>query len=57
MVRLAIHADRHAAFAHAGQLWQAERHMHLRIEPWLNRLAAAHSPLAKAAGTTGCCTF
>jgi hypothetical protein len=50
LVRLAIHADRHAAFAHAAQLWQAERRMHLRIEPWLNRLAAARPPLAEAAG-------
>ena len=50
LVRLAIHADRHAAFAHAAQLWQAERRMHLRIEPWLNGLAAAHPALAEAAG-------
>ena len=50
LVRLASHAGRHAAFAHAAQLWQAERRMHLRIEPWLNRLAAAHPPLAEAAG-------
>ena len=41
LVRLAIHADRQAAFAHAAQLWQAERRLHLRIEPWLNHLAAA----------------
>jgi hypothetical protein len=39
LARLAIHADRHAAFAHAAQLWQAERRMYLRIEPWLNGLA------------------
>jgi PAP2 superfamily len=50
LVRLAIHADRHAAFAHAAWLWQAERRMHLRIEPWLNGLTAAHPPLAEAAG-------
>jgi PAP2 superfamily len=50
LVRLAIHADRQAAFAHAAQLWQAERRMHLRIEPWLNRLVAARPPLAEAAG-------
>jgi hypothetical protein len=50
LVRLAIHANRHAAFAHAAQLWQAERRMHLRIEPWLNRLPAAHPPLAEAVG-------
>jgi len=41
LVRLAIHANRHAAFAYAAQLWQAERRMRARIEPWLNGLAAA----------------
>jgi PAP2 superfamily len=50
LVRLAIHADRHTAFAHAAQLWRAERRMHLRIEPWLNGLAAARPALAEAAG-------
>ncbi len=50
LVRLAIHADRHAAFSHAAQLWQAERRMHLRTEPWLNGLAAARTALAEAAG-------
>ncbi len=48
-VCLAIHADRHAAFVHAAQLWQAQRRMHLRIEPRLNRLAAARPALAEAA--------
>jgi hypothetical protein len=41
LVRLAIHADRYATFAHAAQLWQAERRMHLGIGPWLNGLARA----------------
>ena len=50
LVRLAIHADRPAAFAHAARLWQAERRMHLRIEPRLNGLAAARPALAEAAG-------
>jgi len=50
LVRLAIHADRPAAFAHAAQPWQAQRRMHLRIEPWLNGLAAARPVLAEAAG-------
>jgi hypothetical protein len=50
LVRLAIHADRHAASAHAAQLWQAERRMHLRTGPWLNGLAAARPALAEAAG-------
>jgi hypothetical protein len=49
-VRLAIHANRHAAFAHAAQLRQAERRMNLRIEPWLNGLAAGRPALAGAAG-------
>jgi hypothetical protein len=49
-VRLAIRADRPAAFAPAAGLWQAERRMHLRIEPWLNGLAAARPALAEAAG-------
>ncbi len=40
LVPLAIHANRHAAFAHAAQPWQAQRRMHLRNEPWLTRLAA-----------------
>ena len=50
LVRLAIHADRPAAFAHAAQPWQAQRRMHLRIEPWLSGLAAARPALAEAAG-------
>jgi hypothetical protein len=50
LVRLAIHADRPAAFAHAARLWQAERGMHLRVEPWLNGLVAARPALAEAAG-------
>ena len=40
LVPLAIHANRHAAFAHAAQPWQAQRRMHLRNEPWLTGLAA-----------------
>ena len=48
-MRLAIHADRHAAFAHAAQLWQAERRLHLRTGPWLNGLAAAR-PRARRGG-------
>ena len=50
LVRLAIRAGRPAAFAHAAQLWQAERLLHLTAEPYLNHLAAAHSVLADAAG-------
>jgi hypothetical protein len=44
---LAIHANRHAAFAHAAQLWQAERRMHLRNEPRLTGLAAPRPALAE----------
>jgi hypothetical protein len=50
LVRLAIRAGRQVAFAHAAQLWQAERRLHLTAEPYLNHLAAAHLPLAEAAG-------
>ena len=50
LVRLAIHADRHAAFGHAAQLWQAERRIRLTVEPYLNHLTAAHPWLADAAG-------
>jgi hypothetical protein len=54
LVRLAIHADRPAAFAHAAQPWQAQRRMHLRIEPWLNGLAAAPPRSPRRPGTTNC---
>jgi PAP2 superfamily len=50
LVRLAVTAGRPAAFAHAAQLWQAERLTHLNIEPALNHLAAAHPALAQTAG-------
>ena len=50
LVRLAVRAGPQAAFAHAGQLWQAERRLHLTAEPYLNHLATAHSVLAEAAG-------
>ena len=50
LVRLAVKASHTSAFAHAAQLWRAERAMHLNIEPSLNHLAAAHPALAEAAG-------
>ena len=50
LVRLAIRAGHQAAFAHAAQLWQAERRLHLTAEPYLNHLAVAHSVLAEVAG-------
>jgi hypothetical protein len=36
LVRLAVRAGRHAAFAHAAELWRAERWLHLDVEPSLN---------------------
>ncbi len=50
LVRLAIRASRQAAFAHAAQLWQAERRLHLTGEPYLNHFATIHPVLAEAAG-------
>ena len=50
LVRLAIRAGRPAAFAHAAELWQAERRLHLTVEPFLNHLTAAHLMLADGAG-------
>ena len=50
LVRLAVKAGRTAAFAHAAELWRAERLTHLDIEPALNHLTAAHAPLAEATG-------
>ena len=50
LVRLAVRADRHAAFAHAAELWRAERWLHLDVEPSLNHLVAAGPALAEATG-------
>jgi hypothetical protein len=50
LIRLAVKASHTSAFAHAAELWRAERLMHLNIEPSLNHLAAAHASLAEAAG-------
>jgi PAP2 superfamily len=50
LVRLAIRAGRHAAFGHAAQLWQAERRLHLTVEPYLNHLATAQPALAEVTG-------
>ena len=52
LVRLAVHSARRAAFGHAIQLGQAERHLHLTVEPYLNHLARAHPLLAEAGGIT-----
>lgn len=53
LVRLAIRAGRPAAFAHAAELWQAERRLHLTVEPFLNHLTAAHLVLADAGFAQG----
>jgi hypothetical protein len=50
LVRLAVRAGRHAAFAHAAELWRAERRLHLDVEPSLNHLVAASPALAEATG-------
>src|SRR6266702_465269 len=50
LVRLAVRAGRHAAFAHAAELWRAERWLHLDVEPSLNHLVAASPALAEATG-------
>jgi hypothetical protein len=50
LVRLAIRAGRPAAFAHAAELWRAERWLHVDAEPYLNHLAAAHAAIAELAG-------
>jgi hypothetical protein len=49
-VRLALPAGRHAAFAHAAELYHAEQQVHLNVEPYLNHLISAHAVLA---GLTG----
>ena len=50
LVRLAIRASRHAALAHAAQLWTAERWLHMDAEPYLNHLAAAHAAVSELTG-------
>ena len=50
LIRLAIRAGHQVAFTHAAELWHDERRLHLTVEPYLNHLAAAHVPLAEAAG-------
>jgi hypothetical protein len=50
LVRLGLRAGRHAAFAHAAQLWRAEGRLHLGIEPRLNHFASPHPVLADVAG-------
>jgi hypothetical protein len=50
LVRLAVQAGRHAAFVHAAELWQAERWLHLDVEPSLNHLVVASPALAEATG-------
>ncbi len=50
LVRLAIRAGHQAAFAHAAELWQAERLLHVNAEPYLNHPAAGCLVFAEAAG-------
>ena len=50
LVRLAIRASRHAALAHAAQLWTAKRWLHMDAEPCLNHLAAAHAAVSELTG-------
>ena len=50
LARLTIHADRHAAFAHAAQLWQAERRMHPRSSPGSTASPRPRPTLAEAVG-------
>jgi PAP2 superfamily len=50
LVRLTLPAAKHAAFAHAAELYQAEQHAHLNVEPYLNHLVSAHAALAMLTG-------
>jgi hypothetical protein len=50
LVRGNLPTSRGAAFAHASQLWQVERWMHIDFERSLNHLVAAHFLLANATG-------
>jgi hypothetical protein len=50
LVRLALPAARHAAFAHAAELYHAEQQLRLNVEPYLNHLVSAHAALAMLTG-------
>lgn len=50
LVRLAVRASRATAFGSAGQLWDAERWLHIDIEKSLNHLVTADPALAKPIG-------
>lgn len=50
LVRLALPADSRAAFAHAAEIYRAEQHVHLNVEPFLNHLVSADAVLALATG-------
>jgi hypothetical protein len=50
LVRGNLPTSRAAAFAHARELWQVERWMHIDLERSLNHLVAAHALLANATG-------
>jgi hypothetical protein len=50
LVRLALPAAKHAAFAHPAELYHAEQQAHLNVEPYLNHLVSAHAALAVLTG-------
>jgi len=50
LVRLALPADSRAAFAHAAEIYRAEQHLHLNVEPFLNHLISADAVLPLATG-------
>ena len=50
VVRLALPAAKHAAFAHAAELYHAEQRIHLNVEPYLNHLVSSHAVLAMLTG-------
>jgi hypothetical protein len=50
VVRLALPAAKHAAFAHAAELYHAEQQVHVNVEPYLNHLVSSHAVLAMLTG-------
>jgi PAP2 superfamily len=50
LVRGNLPAHRSVAYAHAQQIWQAERWLHINIEGSLNHFVAAHALLAETVG-------
>ena len=50
LVRLALPAAKHAAFAPAAELYHAEQQVHVNVEPYLNHLVSSHAALAVLTG-------